>query len=132
MREQDVRIIDLGEAGEGLPRRFMMHPAGHVMDVQRALAQVGIVHLLEQLGVAAGDLLEDGLDVAPVALQRAQHLVDERAVFDDEQVGVEDAGVLRADGLGDLGLHFEDLRACRSRADSKRAISAGRSFSWTV
>jgi len=43
------------------------------------------------------------------ALQSAQGLVDERAVFDDQQVRVEDAGIGRADRPGDFLLDIEKL-----------------------
>ena len=97
---------------DGLPHQVHHHAAGYVVNVQRALAQVrDRPSARAGLRVTVGDLLEDGFDVAMLALQRAQHLVDERAVLDDEQVRVEDAGVLRADGVGDLRLHVQDLRA---------------------
>ena len=41
----------------------------------------------------------------------AQHFVDQRAILDHEQVRVENAGVLGADGFGDALLHLENLRA---------------------
>ena len=58
-----------------------------------------------------GDLGEDVLHVVLVLLQGAQHFVDERAVFHHQQVRVEDAGIVRADGDGDALLHLQDLLA---------------------
>ena len=109
--EQDVRVIDLRQRGRLPAGEVHHHAAGHVVHIQAAFAQIGIVHLFEEAGVAVGHLLEDGLDVAPVVLERAQDLVDERAILDDQQMRVEDAGVLGPDGVGDLRLHVEDLRA---------------------
>ena len=42
--------------------------------------------------------------------KRAQDLVDERAVLDDQQMRVKNARVLGPDGLRDLRLHVQDLR----------------------
>ncbi len=85
------------------------HPPGHVLDVERALAQVGIVDLAQGLGVMRCHPLENEFDVAQVRLQLAQDFVDQRPVFDHEQVGIENSRVLRSDGLSDLFLHLEDL-----------------------
>ena len=54
-------------------------------------------------------MLEDVFDVPVFALQGAEDFVDEGAIFYDEEVGVEDAGVLGSDGARNAGLHFEDL-----------------------
>ncbi len=111
VREQDVRIVDFRERWRRLAHQVHQDAPGHVMHVQRTLPQVRVVHLFEQARVTSSHLLENRFDVAPVAFQRPQHLVDERAIFHDEQVRVENAGVLRADGVGDPGLHLQDLRA---------------------
>ncbi len=82
--KQDVRIIDLRQR-HGLPAGEVHHDAaGDIVHVQAPLAQVRVVHLFEQTGVAVGHLLEHGLDVAPVPLEGAQDLVDERPVLDHE------------------------------------------------
>ena len=45
-----------------------------------------------------------------IGLQFAQHLVDQRLVFDHQQVRIKNPGVFRANGLCDLLLHLENLR----------------------
>jgi hypothetical protein len=54
--------------------------------------------------------------------QSTQDLVDERLVLHHEQVGIENSGILRADSVGDLLLHFENLRARLNERVSKRAF----------
>ena len=100
-----------GERAGLLSHEIVQDAPGDVVDIQRALAQVGVVDFAEGFRVPVGDLLEDVLDVVPLLGQRPQHLVDEGSVLDDQQMRVEYAGVLGADGLGDPLLHLEDLRA---------------------
>ena len=51
-----------------------------------------------------------------VGLELAQHFVDQSAILDDEEVGIENACIFRADGFSDLLLHLENLR---SRLDER-------------
>ena len=69
--------------------------------------------------------MEDVFDVPAFELELAQDFVDQGAVFDDEQVGVEDAGVLGADRFGDPLLHFEDLLAGEQQGGLEAGQFAG-------
>ena len=75
---------------------------GHVLDVDDALLEVGVVDRGEGAAILFRDLVKNEFDVVQSAFQSAQGLVDERAVFDDQQVRVEDAGIGRADRPGDF------------------------------
>ena len=119
--EEDVRGLDAREVAGLLAHQVVDDAAGDIVDVQRALAEVGVVDLAEGLGVAVGDALEDLLDVELVPREGAQHFVDERAILDHEEVRVEDARVLRPDGHRDALLHLDDLLA---RGDEGR-LEAG-------
>ena len=74
-------------------------------------AQIGIVNLAQRFDVTIGNFLKSELDVAMFVFQSTQDLIDERLVLHHEQVGIENSGILRADGVGDLLLHLENLRA---------------------
>lgn len=76
-----------------------------------AFAEVFVGDGGEGGGVFFGDLVEGvfGGDLFPV--DELRHLVDQRRVFEDEQVRVENAGVLRAHALTDLALDLENLVA---------------------
>jgi hypothetical protein len=56
-----------------------------------------------------------------IGLQFAQHFVDQRLVFDHQQVRIENPGIFRTDCFRDLLLHLEDLRP---RLD-ERVLEAG-------
>ena len=74
-----------------------------------------------------GDLVENEFDVVQVPLEAAQGLVDQRAVLDHEQMGVENAGVRRANGARDFLLDIEEFLP---RGDEGRleALDLARNF----
>ena len=82
---------------------------GHILDVDDALLQVGVVDRGECTAVFLRDLVENEFDVVQLALQSAQGLVDQRAVLDHQQVRVEDAGIGRTYRPGDFLLYIEKL-----------------------
>ena len=109
-------------------RRFTLQisndTAHHILDVERAFAQIRIVDLPESFGVLRRDVMKDRFDVKVIAFQFAQDLVDQGAIFHHQEMGIENSRVFRPDCFCDLLLHFENLNARLHRADSKRAISA--------
>ena len=111
MRDQQVRRGDRRKVAAILAHEIPDDAAGDVLDVERPLAQVGIVDFAERFRVLAGHLAEDVLHRAEVFLKGAEDLVDEGAVFHHQQVRVEDAGIMRADGFGDFLLQLGDLLA---------------------
>jgi len=111
VRQQNVRRQDTAMRQTLLAEKIVDHAPADIVNVHRALAQVGIINIGECLRIAVRDLLEDVFDIQLVALKRPQHFVDQRAIFDHQQVRVEDARVLRANGFGDPLLHIDDLPA---------------------
>src|SRR6266478_9724476 len=97
MRNQNVRI---GESKKCL-RSFTLEVANyaycHVLDIERALSQVGIVDFIQGLGVPCCDFLENPFHVAKISLQLPEYFIDQRAVFDYEQMRIKDSGIFRSD-----------------------------------
>ena len=48
----------------------------HVLDVQGALAQIGIIDLAQSFGVIGGHLLKNELNIAQLFFKLAQHFID--------------------------------------------------------
>ena len=86
-------------------------PARDILNIERAFAQIRIVDFAQRFGVIARHFLKNPFHVAALALQPAQHLIDQRSVFDDQQVRIKNGRVLGADRFGDLLLHLEDLHS---------------------
>ena len=119
-RSQVARGDDMGLGG--LPDAFGLgaeqlieHAARHVPDVRRPLAQEVVVHLLEDLDVALGDFLEAELDVEAAAADFLADVIDERDVFEDEQVRVEDRGLGFVELAGDVVAQLGDLLTGRQQ-----------------
>ena len=87
------------------------HSLCHVLNVQRTLSQIGIIDLIQCLGVTRGDFLKDPFDIAKIGFQFPQHFVDQRAILYDEQMCIENGGIFRADGFCNALLHFQNLHA---------------------
>ena len=82
---------------------------GDVAHVGGAFAKVIVANRLQGGRVPLGDLLEGLFDVDLLLFHQAGHLVDQGAVFQNQQVGVENAGVLRTHRLTDLALDVQNL-----------------------
>ncbi len=121
MRDEDVRRGDAGEVTAPFAHQIMDHAAGDIMDIQRPFPQVRVVDLAQGLRVTSGHRAEDMLDVVPVALEGAQHLVNEGAILHHQQMGVKNTRVLGADRFGDPFLKLEDLDA----GGNQRRFEAG-------
>ena len=77
VRDENVR---LGQGEKGLGRftlEIVNDAFHHILDVERAFTQIGIIHLAQRLDVFGRDLLKHPLDIAKIGLQFAQHLIDE-------------------------------------------------------
>ena len=102
MRDDDLGLVSSGRRTRRLPEQVADHAPAHVFDVHHPLAQIRVVDRRKGLAVFFRDLMENEFDVAPLRVEPAEHLVDQRAVLDDEKVRVENARVVRADRAGDL------------------------------
>ena len=111
MRHEDVRLGH-GEKRLGrFPLQIANDAAGHVLNIERALAQIRIVDLAQRFRVTLRHFLKNEFHVATIGFEFAQDFVDQRPILDHEQMRIENAGVLGADRFRDALLHLENLRA---------------------
>ena len=76
MRNENVRLAQGKERLGSFALQIANHALCHVLNIQRTLSQIGIVDLIQGLGVTRGDFLEDPLDIAEIGFQLPQHFVD--------------------------------------------------------
>ena len=76
VRDQNLRLSQAAQRFRLLALQIPNDPAGYILDIEGALAQIGIVDPAERFGIFCRYFLKDPLDVAQVGLQFAQHLVD--------------------------------------------------------
>ena len=113
VRDEHQRPLEVPEEVGGIARLPQVHgqPADHVGDVALALAQIGILRLVEERGNVLERPLERGLGVQPFAADRVGRAPDEHRVVEHQQLRVEEIGVLGAGGGGDARLDLLDLLA---------------------
>ena len=111
MRHQNMRL----RYGQERLCRFALqipnHAPGHVLDIDSALAQIRIVDLAQRVGVTLRYFLKNIFNVAAVGFEFAKHFVDQRPIFHDQQMRIENARILGPDRLCDALLHLENLPA---------------------
>ena len=91
------------------PSRLLRTRDRDVAHVGGAFAQVIVVNGRQGRRVAFGDRVERVLRVDLLRLDDAHDLVEQRAVFQHEQMRVEDAAFLGAHAFADLALDVQDL-----------------------
>ena len=100
-----------GKLARAFPKQISQNPLGHILDIHRPLAQIRIIDLRKRFAVLFNNLMKRRLDVDVVFFKMPEHLVDERAVLDHQQMGVKNRGVFRADGDRHPLLDFQQIRA---------------------
>ena len=96
MADDDARLLEVAQVGLLLQAQQVVQDArGHVAHVGGALAQVFVLDGGQGGGVTLGDGVEGVFGVDLFLLDDAHDLVKQRAVFEHEQVRVEDAAFLR-------------------------------------
>ena len=111
MRDENVRLTQTKKCFGSFPLQVPDYSLGHVLDIERALAQIGIIDFGQGLGVMRGDFLKNPLDIAKVGLQFPQHFVDQCAILNHEQMSVEDCGIFCSDRFCNALLHLQNLHA---------------------
>src|SRR5262249_38447296 len=111
MRNENVRFSHAQELFWRFALQIPNDPPRHVLHVDCAFAQIGIIDFGQRLRVIARYFLKNPFDVATLGLQSPQHFVDQGPIFDHQQMRVEDGSVFGADRFRDLLLHLEDLHA---------------------
>ena len=64
MRNQNMRLGQGKKCLGSLPLDVANYPFCYVLDIQRAFSQIGIIDLVQGLGVPRGDLLENPFHIA--------------------------------------------------------------------
>jgi len=108
----DVAAVVPPETLARLAEKLAEHAAGHVLKVNRPLAQVGVVDRGEGPDEFLGDRIEDEFGVVPIAADPLEHLIDQAGILKHQQVGVEDARIPRGGGLGEAFLKRLQLPPC--------------------
>ena len=109
--DKNVRRGELGQTDAARAGQIAQDTARHVFDVDRAFAQVVVLHFQQRLGVPFGDHAQHRLDIFLVDLEPADHFLHEGAVVDDQQMRVKNTCAFRAKRRLDLFLNLVDLVA---------------------
>ena len=108
--DDDARLLEVAQVDLLVQaEQIVQHARGDVAHVGGAFAQVIVLDGRQRGGVALGDGVEGVFGVDLLLLDHAHDFVEQRAVFQHQQVRVEDAAFLGAHALADLALDFEDL-----------------------
>ena len=110
--DQNARLLEVLRVRLGAAAEQIVHDAGgDIAHVNGAFLQVGVVNGAESGLVLLGELVEGGLDVDLLVINQLGDRINQSGVFEDEQMGVENAGVFGVEGLADLVLDLQDLLA---------------------
>ena len=91
--------------------QIVQHAAGEVAHIGGAFAEIFVLHRLQHGDVAVGRGVKGVVGVGLLLADDFDDFLDEHAVFEHQQVRVENVRLGRAHGLGDAALDFGDLLA---------------------
>ena len=113
VRDEHQRPLEVPEEVGGIAGLPQIHrqAADDVRDVALALAQVGVLRLVEECGNVLERALERGFGVQPFAADRVRRAPDQHRVVEHQQLCIEEIGVLDTRGRGDARLDLLDLCA---------------------
>ena len=111
VREDDGGRVEVVQFRLDLALQVAQHAARDVEEIGRAFAEIIVVELAHLARVGAHHLLVGEVDVDQPALQLLLHRFDQRGVFEQKDVRVENARVRFADGSGQLIADGLDLLA---------------------
>ena len=105
----------LGQRRRVVPRaaahQIVEDAGGDIAHVGGAFLQIRVIDGAEGGLIFLGEFMEGGLGVDFFLVNQLRDRINQGGVFQDEEMGVEDAGVLGVEGLADLALHLQDLLA---------------------
>ena len=108
--DDDARLLEFFEIHLLLAAHQIIQDAGgDVPHVGGALAQVIVLNGGERGGIFLGDDMEGVLGVDLFVLDVADDFIQQRAVFQHQQMGVKDAAFLGPHAGADLALDFKDF-----------------------
>ena len=112
MADDNARLLEVAKIGFLFQAQQVVQDARrYVAHITGALSQILVFDGRQGGGVALGDGVEGVFGVDLLLPDNAHHLVEQGAIFQDEQMGVEDAAFLRPHADADLALDFENLLA---------------------
>src|SRR5450756_654771 len=112
MRDEDARFGKVFEIEGVLDlEQVVEDPAGEILHVGGAFAEVIILHLFHGGDVAGGDGVVGEIGGHLLLADHPEDLVDDNAVLEHQQVGFKDVALGVAHALGDAALDFLDLGA---------------------
>jgi hypothetical protein len=76
VRNKNVLLGEGEECLGSLALQIANHSLCDVLNVQRTLSQIGIIDLIQCLGVTGGNFLKDPFHIAKIGFQFPQYLVD--------------------------------------------------------
>ena len=126
VRDDDAWLGELPQInGVGLAKKMPHHPCADIAHVRGAFAEIFILNLGERGTITLGDGVERVFCVDLFLFDHAHDFVNQRRIFQHEQVRVEDAGLTGAETLGELALNFLKLLACLDERVLESAYLAG-------
>ena len=112
MADDDARLLQVAKIGLLFQaQQIVQHARRYVAHVGGPLPQVLVVDGRQGGGVALGDGVEGVFGVDLFLPDDAHDLVEQGAVFQNQQMGVEDAAFLGAHAFADLALDLQNLVA---------------------
>ncbi len=111
VREDDGRRVETVQFRLHLALKIAQDAARNIEEIARPFAEIIVVQLAHLAGVGTDHLLVGKVDIDQPALQLLLHRFDQRGVFQQKNMRVENAGVGLADGAGQLIADGLDLLA---------------------
>jgi hypothetical protein len=126
--DDDRRFFDMAQVYFRFqPEQIVQDPRRHVAHIRGTLTQIIIFDCGKGGGVALGHAVKSMLRVHLVVLNRPHDFIQERAILQHQQMGVENARFLRAHRRHHLVLHRLNLGA-RFRNGALESIDLLRNF----
>ena len=112
MADQDAWLVEVAQVEDVLDlEQIVEHAPGEVAQIGGAFAQILVLHVRQRGDVTLGHGMKGEIGVDLLLANEPDDLLDEHAVFEHQQVRVEDVRLRRAHAGDDTALHFEELLA---------------------
>ena len=112
MADDDARLLEMFQVHMcHPPQQIVKHTPGDITHVRGAFAKIIVLHRRQCGRVALRHRVEGEFDVHLLCLNHTDDFVQQRAVFQHEQMGVKNAAVRRFHFHADLVLNFQNFLA---------------------
>ena len=109
--DNNVRLVFGGNKTGRLTEHVSNHPAGDVLDVDHALAEIGIINGAKGATILLRHLMKRVFDTVSLFLKIAEDFIDECAVFNHQRCASKIPRILGSDGVGNSLLDFKQFGA---------------------